>query len=547
MRIHVDDSYYNLGQIEYIRERNRDFIEKCILENIQIDNDEFEVNIHNYNGDYKNTEVGNIERSLYIMLNSSHTSAMTDTLLIEGKATRNTDKYGELLRPTGIGTIFYDEDVEPVAEYRGMANDGTPICMLNILFDITYSDEAWEQFTKIIKRFNEKIIKPLNLSRGTLWEDGKDKGDLLKSIVDKVEEQKEREIISIKSYIESYENDIEATKRRIAELTGKLRNSFIKVKALEDSKEDGHEKISNDLNLIVELDKVKELRIKDNKIIVYTNVIHIHDEEGNKYYGGEYEIEISLNYFDVTFRNRTEGRKGFWTMNDPHPHINGGTGKACWGNLSSTIAELCSQNELYAVTLSAIDFLENVDIHEWAGGHVVNWDSVDEDGNRIPPDPDVLDPTEKEQEEDSWYCEYCDEYHNQDEHMMAYEYITVINEGEDFDYGDEAYICEREFEYETVYCEEADESTFEIRYRYEESEEWRQCLHCGGIHHLDGMVEVFDEIEVNEDEGSVIYEGDIIGHACENSCSDYYGSFYAEEDGMVYYADQIDYQEVEED
>ncbi len=73
----------------------------------------------------------------------------------------------------------------------------------------------------------------------------------------------------------------------------------------------------------------------------------------------------------------------YWSTQDPHPHVDGLSKKACLGNIESTVAELCSQMQLYALAMILIDFLESANVSDAAGKCVVSWPEIDKNGNPI--------------------------------------------------------------------------------------------------------------------------------------------------------------------
>lgn len=145
-------------------------------------------------------------------------------------------------------------------------------------------------------------------------------------------------------------------------------------------------KFISDLDLIQQLDKVQDVRVENGVIHMFTSDLIIHDQNGNRYFGGKYRVEFDPSSTNVKFYGGegNEGRHGYWTHNDPHPHVNGQSGNACLGNVDSTIAELSAQYEIYALANILIDFLESVNTDDSAGRKVTRWDRVDDDGNIIP-------------------------------------------------------------------------------------------------------------------------------------------------------------------
>lgn len=101
-----------------------------------------------------------------------------------------------------------------------------------------------------------------------------------------------------------------------------------------------------------------------------------------RYLFGEYLIEFNFVTRDVTFTNMNPDllRRSYWGERCHHPHIDT-TGKACLGNIRNDIdTALKDMSFSYAVIL-AISFLRSVNIHDAAGKYVINWPTVDDEGN----------------------------------------------------------------------------------------------------------------------------------------------------------------------
>lgn len=192
------------------------------------------------------------------------------------------------------------------------------------------------------------------------------------------------------SYIKDDKRKLGEAEGNIRYYTDELKKSFDsrtrymqQIEVAEKRLDAVSEKLLKDLDNIVANPKVKELFIKDGKFIVHTEPVYAyHDETGERYYIGNMRIEMNPQNTEVKFYGDNP-RKSYWSHHDPHPHVSGESGNACLGNVASTIAELCSQMELYALTMVCIDFLESVNTSDSAGKNIVNWDRVDEKGNII--------------------------------------------------------------------------------------------------------------------------------------------------------------------
>lgn len=139
--------------------------------------------------------------------------------------------------------------------------------------------------------------------------------------------------------------------------------------------------LSNELDLISQHEKVVDVHVEGSFVVVYTKPIYLFDSDDSRYYLGNCSFKIEMQNSTVFFDNDNR-RHGYWSENDVHPHISS-VGEPCWGTIATTIIELCSQLQLYAITLMCLDFLEQANLDDPAGQYVVMWDKVDDDGKVI--------------------------------------------------------------------------------------------------------------------------------------------------------------------
>ena len=181
-------------------------------------------------------------------------------------------------------------------------------------------------------------------------------------------------------------------------------------------------------------------------IEITTDYIDIYDEKGNKFKGNKYLLSFCFGDMTCYIEGLDEdyNRKSYWTEKDPHPHVNGEIGEACWGSAGSMLTENMNNYELYASFIVVLNFLQQVNTDDPAGAYIRNWDCVDEGGN------DLENPYDREydtccicdeelDEDDAFYCEDC-EGHMCDDH--AY-WIDINNK----------YVCERCYENDYNCCD----------------------------------------------------------------------------------------------
>jgi hypothetical protein len=351
---------------------------KNIINSTLISLDISTLDVYHLNGDKHNHKAGN-ENRLIIFIDATH-EGCNDTLKLENPEPINgiNNNYTEFLTPAGDGVLIASEKGIPIAEYRKGVNE------LNIFMNMFKSlDDAnnfdFNIFRFIMTEFEKLVWYPKSFENS--WKHTQDKQALTKRFQTSMMETKKKLIENDKYDIENLESTIQSIRQKLKNTidTIERKRRFVVVESEKlDSISDG---LIKDLDLIITNPKVKDLQIKDNKFIIYTNPLYIHAKK-KTYYGGNYRIEIIPDNVSIKFFGDNP-RQSYWSSNDPHPHVNGRNGDACLGNVNSTIAELCSQMQIYALVLTAIDFLESANTDDPAGRNVVNWDEVDKDGKVI--------------------------------------------------------------------------------------------------------------------------------------------------------------------
>lgn len=190
------------------------------------------------------------------------------------------------------------------------------------------------------------------------------------------------------------------------------------------------ESISNELDMLIKNEKVDDVHIHDHIIHVFTKPLYMYDLHGNRYYLGKCNFKIDLFDSHVVFDNDNR-RHGFWNQDDVHPHISG-LGEPCWGTIDSTIIELCSEYQIYAIALMCINFLEQANTEDSAGEFVISWDKVDEEGQVIAIGGSYGLPNH-------YHCECCENWRHDDDQYTVY---SEIGHEDDSPYpSGEHYVC----------------------------------------------------------------------------------------------------------
>lgn len=280
---------------------------------------------------------------------------------------------------------------------------------LNILFDLFNANikesDACDIFKFIIVELATKILSRRNDKNS--WIHSNDKKSIVANINANLISQKKSIINQERDKIAKLEEDVKNHQRSITRSLDAIyqKRRFV----MNEDVETGNivTQFIKDLDLLCAYEKIEDVSFVNDIFRISTIPLYIIDKN-KRYYGGRYTIEMNLITSTVRFFGDNP-RRSYWTSLDPHPHVNGNSGEACLGNIASTIAELCSQYQLYPLTLLCIDFLESVNPADSAGKYVTNWDLVDENGNII--------------EIQKTTCHCCGDSFNDADLIRAYEYV----------------------------------------------------------------------------------------------------------------------------
>lgn len=318
-----------------------------------------EVDVYNMTGKLERFDAGVKNRRLVILGNCGHLDAELD---------------GVTYLPHRPNTLhFKNENDEVMAEFDEEKFE------FYFLFDV-FKDENFEVFDKIMKEMDERYFFPKTLENS--WLHTRDKDKLTEALAEALRNQRVSFIAEEKSRIDSLKNQVNDFRQRIKTNLDSIKRSSLRVIQEEEQVASVGKALLHDLDLIAQHEKVKDLHIKDNKFVVYTNPLYMYTSKDERFYLGNMRIELSPEIADVRFFGDNP-RKSYWTRSDPHPHVNGRNGEACLGNASTLIADLSHQMQLYPLMLTALDFLEQANLEDVAGRNVYNWDKVDDAGNII--------------------------------------------------------------------------------------------------------------------------------------------------------------------
>jgi hypothetical protein len=332
-----------------------------------------EIRLYDIEGEFHNYNAGN-RNSVVILVNGTETRTgnpitLPSPLNIAGIQ-------------TDITTVLPPRNTEDCIQIKEgdlvIAEWVNSTYTLNILFNLfaTYDIKYCNIFEHIMKKF-EELVWSEKLKEFS-WKFTSSKQSLTANFTSKLKDVKSREINTLRQDIKGIESNIEDYKKRIKSNTDNL---GLKRRTLENeikNLENVSTALISDFDLIAQHEKVKDFQVIDGILHIHTVPIYIYSDKGRKYYGGNYKITIDMENTDVRFYGDNP-RESYWSKKDPHPHVNGNSGQACLGNTSSTIAELCSQMQAYALTMICIDFLEAANTADSAGKNVINWEEIKEE------------------------------------------------------------------------------------------------------------------------------------------------------------------------
>ena len=228
----------------------------------------------------------------------------------------------------------------------------------------------------------------------------------------------ERQISRLKDNIKSYEESVENGRKHMDRYYKKIREAMLEIKRLEQVNEDKVD-FSSEVENILNHKYVEGMIVTGSKSFnIYTDYIDIYDEDGNRFRGNKYRLEFNFNDMECRIYGIEDDlcRKSYWTKHDPHPHVNGESGRACWGDAGSMLSMNMNEFELYASFIVVLNFLQQVNTSDPAGEYICNWDCIDDDNN------DIENPYENVNfakctvcdenlsEDEATYCDECGEY-----------------------------------------------------------------------------------------------------------------------------------------
>lgn len=301
------------------------------------------------------------------------------------------------------------------------------------------SDAINEIIIHAIKTFAKEVVAEFKNINSWIKSPNKDR--LKENVVKYLSRDKERLVQSLKDEVEHREERIRHYTRELKAMYDSLFHKKQQLAQEESNDVNGLDNFIKGLDLIAQHPQVSNLIVEQDKVTINIDKVYAYADvrgEEKRFYIGNMTVKINIADTDIRFFGDNP-RNGYWGQ-DPHPHVDGMTGNACLGNVAATIAELCSQKEIYPLFLTCLDFLENANTDDPAGKKIVMWDEVDEDGN-------IITHGSEQSVGETFFCEHCEESY--DEEVVTSYYVY-----QSFD-RDEEYVYDAEIWCEACRCDDA--------------------------------------------------------------------------------------------
>lgn len=325
---------------------------------------------------------------------------------------------------------------------------------------------------------------------------------------DIIEEIKKATELKQEQMLKEKEEEYENQKSEVEYLEARIN----KAKKILETKKRALEKMTGEIdvrNIEQQLEAIKnntyvekvEFKTMTQKLRITTKDIYMTSPEieDDIRYLGKMQIDINLDNYTARFINLNNKRYNYWGEDGNHPHV-GGSGSACLGNLSDTLALANQSNDLYIAVLQCIGFLQTYDPSDCAGAYYRAWDRVDEDGNII-----------EEGNMDIYTCDVCGESYDAD-NIYTCEHCgrTVCSECEIYIERYNYSVCPDCFDEYYVECENCGDYILRNDAEQDSDGGWycndcaeeclAECAKCGNVYERENMKEMQDD-----DTGEIYY------------------------------------------
>ena len=131
------------------------------------------------------------------------------------------------------------------------------------------------------------------------------------------------------------------------------------------------ERFGEEYDNLRKVPKVTDVRVEDGEIRVFTETLYARDGQYNWHEIGAFQISLNPKERSPRWKNQTRLINGYKAhMHAPHVWD---TGAACLGNTVTTFDTLFT-GQLWSIAAAlAIEFVENVNLADPAGKHIVSW------------------------------------------------------------------------------------------------------------------------------------------------------------------------------
>ena len=420
---------------QYYTDENHDRLESTVRETI-VNEKLDKVFVHTFDGVKESNYVGK-EDKLYIILNATKVEDYDGVVAIP-----NHEKFGNVLLSDSESSRTIIVDGVKIANYYRKDRYGDTINTLNILYNpFTVNDEL-KSLEKVLNEFTRVINEAGEWNKGqkdTVLEDVK------RFLKNNISDRKG----TLENEIRSNENRIQDYKEHLTRLVSSNRVNRNQLENLGDFEKGEVNKIAKEFDLISEHDNITSLKFEDGSMIFKTVHLNFFDQNDNEYEGGEYTVNVRLTDGRTRLRSTHEVEGGWGEDISPHPHVPE-NGSPCFGNVTSTLAELLGDLEYYAYVITMMNYLQSVDTTDSVGKYAYMWGVKQDDGSFVVEEPD---------REVFYHCDECgDPIYYEDEVHYVYEEIYEDDDGEWRVDGDtESRVCENCFEEHYYYSDELGE------------------------------------------------------------------------------------------
>ena len=176
----------------------------------------------------------------------------------------------------------------------------------------------------------------------------------------------EQNLGGLRSSVEQLRTQLVQSQRAVNDAQGRLDG----IKA---GNADALERFGKEFDTLLGHPKVKDVRVEDGVVKVFTTTLNCSDPRTNKLHEiGEFRIELrtgrtgEVRWFNLT-RQVSGGRTGMQAPHIPHE------GNACLGNTAESFAQLIADYEFANAAFLAIEFVESVNVKDAWGEHINRW------------------------------------------------------------------------------------------------------------------------------------------------------------------------------